>query len=125
HPPFFCPPNLASGVTTIIPGLDLRRPGAVSPAALAEEVRRTRPTRLAASPAFGTRLVEADRCRPGMPGTFERIDIGGAPVSPRLLQQVVERAPSAVVTAVYGSTEVEPIASLPATQVHDADRPPM
>jgi olefin beta-lactone synthetase len=114
--------NLASGVTTIIPNLDLRRPGTVNPQTLAEEVHRTRPTRLAASPAFVSRLVEADRLRRGTLSNFERIDIGGAPVSSRLLEQVANRTPSATVMAVYGSTEAEPIACLPATQVTDADR---
>jgi acyl-CoA synthetase (AMP-forming)/AMP-acid ligase II len=123
--PIFVLANLASGVTTIIPSLDLRRPGTVSPAALAEDVHRTHPTRLAASPAFVTRLVEADRLRPGTLGTFERIDIGGAPVPPLLLRQLAEGAPSTVVTAVYGSTEAEPIARVLATQVTDADRDAM
>ena len=120
--PIFVLANLASGVTTIVPSLDLRRPGAVSPSALAREVHRTRPTRLTASPAFVAQLVEANRLRPGMLGAFERIDIGGAPVLPSLLRQVADGASPAVVAAVYGSTEAEPIASLPATQVTDADR---
>ena len=120
--PIFTLANLASGVTTIVPNLDLRRPGAVSPSALAREIHRTRPTRLAASPAFVAQLVEANRLRPGVLGSFERIDIGGAPVSPHLLRQTSGGHTSPVVMAVYGATEAEPIACLPSTQVTDADR---
>src|SRR5262249_11749714 len=42
--------------------------------------------------------------------SFRKLFTGGAPVFPRLLDQMQELAPAAAVEAVYGSTEAEPIA---------------
>ena len=42
--------------------------------------------------------------------TFKRLYTGGAPVFPRLLDQMQTLAPNAEVVALYGSTEAEPIA---------------
>ena len=108
--------NLASGVTTLLPDADLRRPGAVDGPRLLRQIRREEPTRCVASPAFFERLLDA--ASPGDLGTFRRVDAGGAPVHPDLLDRLAAHVGEAV--AVYGSTEAEPIAHLDA--LSDADR---
>jgi acyl-CoA synthetase (AMP-forming)/AMP-acid ligase II len=110
--PIFVLANLASGITSLIPDADLRRPGCIDPAPLVKQIHAHRPTRAVASPA----LLEcvADYCMehgvtlPGLREVFS----GGAPVFPRLLGKLQLIAPQAEITAVYGSTEAEPIAQI-------------
>ena len=108
--------SLASGVTTVLPDADLRRPGAYATAPVLDQIRAERPTRTTASPAFVERLLGA--AAPGDLASLERVDLGGAPVFPYLLDRV--RAAGARAVAVYGSTEAEPIAHL--AHLTDDDR---
>ncbi len=108
--PIFVLANLASGVTSLIPDADLRRPGAVDPAPLVAQIQVHRPTRTLASPASLERL--ADYCiqrRLTFP-SLKKVFSGGAPVFPDLLDKLHAMAPQADIVAVYGSTEAEPIA---------------
>lgn len=112
--PMFVLASLAAGVSTFIAEGDLRRPDRVDGASVAAQVRRVRPTRLSASPAFVSRLLEAVQADDL--GSLRIIHVGGAPVFPRLLRGLRERT-NADVVAVYGSSEAEPIASLRWDQV--------
>lgn len=117
--PVFALANLASGVTSLIPDADLRRPGSIDPRPVLRQIGLHRPTRCAASPAFFERLLDA------APDTrwasFQRLDAGGAPVFPRLLERLRRAAPRARVVAVYGSTEAEPIAHVACDDITAAD----
>jgi acyl-CoA synthetase (AMP-forming)/AMP-acid ligase II len=106
--PIFALANLASGVTSLIPEGDLRRPGAIDPAPVIKQVRRHQPSRCGASPAFFERLFSTRQAFPD----FTELYTGGAPVFPVLLDQMRVAAPNARVVAVYGSTEAEPIAHI-------------
>jgi acyl-CoA synthetase (AMP-forming)/AMP-acid ligase II len=106
--PVFVLANLASGVTSLLPDADLRRVGAINPAPVAAQIERHRPDRTAGSPAFFARL-----CDHGAPlSSMRQLFTGGAPVFPATLQRLRRLAPNARLTAVYGSTEAEPIAHL-------------
>ncbi len=108
--PIFVLANLASGSTSLIPDIDLRRPDAIRPARLAEQVRTHKPGRLTASPALLERM--ADHCvRRGIVfPSLRTVFTGGGPVFPRLSMALGRIAPSADIVTVYGSTEAEPIA---------------
>lgn len=108
--PIFVLANLASGVTSVIADADLRHPGAIDPEPLLAQISAQRPTRVVASPALLDRLASHARLLHTTLDSFQHIFTGGAPVFPRLLQELREVAPHATVTAVYGSTEAEPIA---------------
>jgi olefin beta-lactone synthetase len=123
--PIFLLANLASGVTSVIPDADLRAPGAIDPGPVVAQIRATRPTRTVASPAFLARLV-AHAAREGQHlETFRRIDTGGAPVFPRMLDTIAAVAPQASIVAVYGSTEAEPIAEIDRREISSVDREAM
>jgi len=111
--PVFTLANLASGLVTVLPRADLRRPGAVDGAALAAQIEETRVSRITASPAFFERLIAHGRKMPGL----RKLYTGGAPVFPRLLADMQKLAPQAEVVAVYGSTEAEPIAHIEAKEI--------
>lgn len=87
--PVFVLANLASGVTTLLPDADLRRPGAVDAGRILRQIERQRPTRTAGSPAFYERLLTGPGVHrtpaidpptgsalPG-PATGERAGVGG------------------------------------------------
>jgi acyl-CoA synthetase (AMP-forming)/AMP-acid ligase II len=122
--PVFTLANLASGVTTVLPDFDLRRPGAVDGAAIAAAVERFAVTRITASPAFFERFT-AHVAATGRPLLkLRKLFTGGAPVFPRVLAALQAAAPHARVEAVYGSTEAEPIAHVVAAEVaSDASDP--
>lgn len=111
--PVFVLANLAAGVTTVIPDVDLRRPGSVEAPRVFAQVERHRVTRITASPAFFERLVKHGKANARTLPGLTRLHTGGAPVFPRLLHALQQLAPNAEVVAVYGSTEAEPIAHLP------------
>ena len=117
--------NLAAGVTSLIPDANLARPGDIDPAPVLEQVRRLRPTRVSASPAFLERLVECAELRQARLDSLRRIHTGGAPIFPSLLDRIGAVAPDATVVAVYGSTEAEPIAHIEASAIRPGDREAM
>lgn len=119
--PIFVLANLASGVTSLLPDVDLRYPGNVNARRLLRDIRRYRPTSTAASPALLGRLAtECEATGQTLP-EFRRIFTGGAPVFPGLLQRLAAIAPLAEVTAVYGSTEAEPIAHVAYHEIQPDD----
>jgi acyl-CoA synthetase (AMP-forming)/AMP-acid ligase II len=123
--PVFTLANLAAGVTTVIPAVDLRRPGAVDAATLFAQIERQGVTRITAAPAFFERLIAHGRETGRTLTAVRKIYTGGAPVFPRLLEELRALAPHAAIVAVYGSTEAEPIAHVAADEVQPGDRAAM
>lgn len=119
--PIFALANLASGVTSLIPDADLRRPGAIDPAPVVAQIQAHRPTRTAASPALLECLAGYCARHDLKLRSFRKIFTGGAPVFPRLLDQLQHMAPSADIIAVYGSTEAEPIAHVATRSIEPED----
>lgn len=119
--PVFVLANLASGVTSVIADADLRHPGAIDAGPLMAQISARRPTRVVASPALLDRLASHVRSHHATLDSFHHIFTGGAPVFPRLLQELRAIAPQAIVTAVYGSTEAEPIARVDLDEIAPGD----
>ena len=127
--PIFVLANLASGVTTVIPQGDLRRPGFIEPGPVLEQLERHRVTRTLGSPALYDRLLQGARAdgaaggerRETRLGTLKKLYTGGAPVFPPLLQELRSALPKGRVVVVYGSTEAEPIAHLDWDEADAAD----
>lgn len=119
--PVFTLANLAAGVTTVIPAVDVSKPGAVDAAALFQQIARRSVDRITASPAFFERLIAHGRERGATLATLRQLHTGGAPVFPRLLEALRGLAPGADVVAVYGSTEAEPIAHVALPEITPED----
>lgn len=123
--PIFVLANLASGVTSVLPNVNLREPGGIPPAPVLAQISAHQPTSVVASPAFLQRLVDyCDRHQQHLP-SFQKIFTGGAPVFPTLLERLQRLAPQAEVSAVYGSTEAEPIAHVAYSQIQAVDQAAM
>lgn len=111
--------NLASGVTTVIPSVDVRRPGSIDAVRLAADIDRSAANSIVASPAMLERLIQIDVRK--QVRTLRRIVSGGAPVMPPLMEDLYALAPQAEIVAMYGSTEAEPIAHLAFSSISSAD----
>jgi olefin beta-lactone synthetase len=119
--PIFVLANLASGVTSVLPDADLRRPGAIHASPVLAQIDRHAIETIGASPALVARLV-AECARQGRRLTGVRhVFMGGAPVFPRDLRHARDAFPNAEITAVYGSTEAEPMAEVALSAVAPGD----
>lgn len=117
--PVFVLANLASGLTSVLADTDLRHPGQADAAAIRRQCAAHGVTRCAASPAFFEALLKGGDAPHGMP-SFAKVFTGGAPVFPDLLERLCKRLPEAEVSAVFGSTEAEPMAHLEAGHYDDS-----
>lgn len=109
--PIFLLNSLAVGATCVLPRLDRR--GRANPVLLARQIEAAQVTSLSGSPGFFFPLVR--HClEQGIRLLSVRVLFtGGAPVPPRLLEQLRVVLPRCTTHVVYGSTEAEPIAGIP------------
>jgi len=115
--PIFVLANLGSGVTSVLPNADLRRPGSIKPEPVIRQIREWEIQSTVASPAFLSRLAETKCTLPSL----QRIFVGGGPVFPSLLARLHIVAPEADLVVVYGSTECEPISMISSQQIGTED----
>ncbi len=119
--PIFLLANLASGVSSVIPDADLRKPGSINVTPIIKQLEHYAVTRSAGSPAFYRCLIEYCEKNNMALDHLQRIDTGGAPVFPSLLQRLHKIAPNAVIMAVYGSTEAEPMCHICFDDINQQD----
>lgn len=119
--PIFVLANIASGMTSIIPKGDLRKPGKIDPLPIIEQLQREKVTRITASPAFLERLILGCEQSAFRLDSLQEIYTGGGPVFPAFLRSLRRHAPNADIVTVYGSTEAEPIAHLRLDEMTAAD----
>lgn len=114
--PVFALNNLAAGVPTVIPAMDLRRPAAADPARLLRQMERHGVTTCTLSPPVLDRLVAFLEGSPGRRPRLRRIVTGGAPIEDRALRAWRAAFPGAGIALAYGSTEAEPVARVAAEE---------
>lgn len=119
--PIFVLANLASGVASVLPNADTAKPGSCDPVPILEQIERHQITSTAASPALIERLAE-ECIRTSRPlASPKKVFLGGGPVFPRVLEHARKAFPNAAITAVYGSTEAEPMAELSFDSIREED----
>ncbi|QQS07535.1 MAG: AMP-binding protein [Fibrobacterota bacterium] len=106
--PIFALHNLASGATCRIASIDPAKPDAIDAPRFLKELRTADTS--AGSPAVF--LAAARSLAAPDPSLRARIHLGGAAVFPETIQELSTAFPAADWSAVYGSTEAEPMASL-------------
>lgn len=114
--PVFVIANLMLGNASILPDWSPRRPERLDPARLAARIREARAERALLPPVLCGKLARSGP-HPGLRAVFT----GGGPVWPDLLESMAARLPGLAATAVYGSTEAEPIAHLGLDAIGAAD----
>ena len=117
--------NLACGVTSVISDVDLRHPGRVDGARVYADAVGRHTVSATASPAFFDRVVAYCSTSACTLPEMARVFCGGAPVFPRLLEDLRSTMPAADPCAVYGSTEAEPIAHVALSEISPGDRDAM
>ena len=113
-------PNLCTGVTTVIPPVDLRDPASIDPLAVLASMQAHAVTTVSAAPAFARRLAAHIHATGARPRSVRRVIVGGAPVSRSLCGLVASAFPDAETLVVYGSTEAEPVAHVWMAEVLDS-----
>jgi acyl-CoA synthetase (AMP-forming)/AMP-acid ligase II len=106
--PVFVLANLASGLTSVLADFKLGKDGKEGAARVQEQCLRHGATRCAASPHFFEVMLE----KPDSMASFKKVYTGGAAVFPNLMKRLTEALPESAITAVFGSTEAEPMTHL-------------
>lgn len=110
--PIFSLHNLASGVTTVLPAIDLARPAESDGETLARQMQSTKAVGCTLSPSLLRGVSKTCREKGIVLHDLRRCATGGAPISSDDVAAFRAIAPGAEVHILYGSTEVEPIAHL-------------
>ena len=109
--PIFALNNLALGVPTVIPPVDLRHVAGANAALVAAHMRRRGVTTATASPPLFDRLGALPS-----PPPLRRIVTGGAPVTDAQLRAWMRAWPASEIEIAYGSSEAEPVAHIAADE---------
>jgi len=106
--PVFVLANLAAGMHSVIPNVNLLKPAEVEGHVLANDIMKYRATRFGGSPVLIKKVL------PFINDTtnLTHIYMGGGPVYPRDIQEVNKVFEKTKVYGLYGSTEAEPISHM-------------
>lgn len=115
--PVFALNNLAGGVSTVLPAIDLAQPSPDDGVRLVAQMKQAGVTCSTLSPWLLRGLTAAAKA--GDFPKLRRVITGGAPISSDDVSAFAAVAPGAELHILYGSTEVEPIAHLAARDMPD------
>lgn len=110
--PIFSLNNLAAGVTTILPAINVAEPADNDAYVLFTQIKGENITTLTLNPSLLNGLnkycLEKGHTLPGL----RRVAAGGAAVSRDVVEEFKKIAPNAELVVMYGSTEAEPMAHI-------------
>lgn len=112
--PIFVLANLAAGMHSVIPNVDLLHPARVDGTQLSRDIIQYEATRLGGSPALVSTLLYSIIHQ--KQSTLKHLYLGGGPVYPGLLARLKMAFPFTKVIGLYGSTEAEPIAHVDSSE---------
>ncbi len=120
--PIFSLNNLAAGVETIIPAIDVGAPKESDALILYQQIISQSVTCTTVSPSLFNGLSKF--ClEHKITLNLKRIVTGGAPISRDDVEKMKKVAPEAEILILYGSTEVEPMAHIEAKEMLNAKAP--
>jgi acyl-CoA synthetase (AMP-forming)/AMP-acid ligase II len=111
--PIFALNNLASGITTLLPAIDLAAPSERDAEILTGQILTHQIESCTLSPSLFIKIGAYGKPLPSL----QRVVTGGAPISKDHVEQFKKIAPKAEILVLYGSTEVEPIAHIEANEM--------
>ena len=115
--PIFALFNPALGMTTIVPEIDPRRPGALDPAKIIQAIRQEGVTNSFGSPTLWRKLGAHCRERGIALPSLRRVLCAGAAVPADLWEQSREFLPHGRLHSPYGATEALPVATIASDEV--------
>lgn len=110
--PVFSLNNIASGITTVLPAIDIGSPQSTDSQVLFNQIKKYKVNSATLSPSLFTNL--ANFCNENnlkLP-KLKRVVTGGAPISRDNILHFKSIAKNAEIVVLYGSTEVEPISQI-------------
>lgn len=110
--PIFSLNNLAAGVTTTLPAIDVGAPNPLDAPMLIAQIKTMNVSCTTLSPSLMNALSSYCNEHKIILNELRRIITGGAPVSKDDVRHIKQCAPHAEVLILYGSTEVEPMAHI-------------
>lgn len=110
--PIFSLNNLATGVTTILPAINLAAPTEYDPAILTNQILNNQINCATMSPSNLVGLSKFCAQHKIMLTQMKRMVTGGAPISRDDVEKYYEIAPQSELWVLYGSTEAEPMAHI-------------
>lgn len=110
--PIFSLNNIAAGVSTILPAIDVGVPNPMDAMILYTQISTQNVSCTTLSPSLMNGLSKFCNDNNLTLPNIRRIITGGAPVSKDDVRNMKKAAPSAQVLVLYGSTEVEPMAHI-------------
>jgi len=115
--PIFALNNLASGVSTLLPQIDLANPSPRDGEILANQILKHQISCTTLSPSLFIKVASYCFDKNLQLPSLRRVVTGGAPISRDNVAQFKKIAPNAKILVLYGSTEVEPIAHIEADEM--------
>lgn len=109
--------NLGSGNTSVIAEFKASKPDSLNTHKIAQQITQYKVTRMVSSPFFIKQLSKHLIATKTSLPTVKKIFTGGAPVFPGEAELYDHAFPNAKVEVVYGSTEAEPISSIPVKEL--------
>jgi len=107
--PIFLLNNMAAGITTVVPAIDLARPADTDPERVLAQLLHERLPCATISPSLLHRMSRFAAEHGVVLDGLRRMITGGAPVGPGLVRDFARAAPGAELLILYGSTEAEPM----------------
>ena len=108
--PVFALNNIASGITTVLPAIDISKPNLEDSRILLAQISRCKVNCLTLAPSSFRNLAIYCDAKGILLDNVSRVLTGGAPISETDIQRFVRIAHNSSNWILYGSTEVEPIA---------------
>lgn len=108
--PVFVLANLAAGMHSVIPNVNLLKPSEVDGKALLDDIVKYKATRFGGSPILVDKITQ--HLNEEVKHSLTHVYMGGGPVYPKVLHGIQKKLPRSTVYGLYGSTEAEPIAHM-------------
>jgi len=107
--PVFALNNIASGITTVLPAIDISKPSLEDSKILLAQISKCKVNCMTLAPSSFRNLAMYCDTKGVSLDSITRVLTGGAPISETDIQRFVRIAPHSSNWILYGSTEVEPI----------------
>jgi len=115
--PVFTLNNIASGISTVIPAIDISKPNQKDPQILFFQIKECGVNSMTLAPSSFRNLATYCIAKNILLNKISRVLTGGAPISETDILRFMKIAPSSKNWILYGSTEVEPISYIESQEI--------
>ena len=121
--PVFTLNNIASGISTVIPAIDISKPNQKDSQTLVYQIKKCGVNSMTLAPSSFRNLAAYCIAKNILINKISRVLTGGAPISETNILRFMEIAPNSKNWILYGSTEVEPISYIESQEMLSTNIP--